>query len=241
MIALIFTPGFAAGWSLTNLFFGRGNGGAVLFFRPLKTFPKWLLPRLSFRDNLAPHPIADFDEYPKHHNHESNNTMTKKYKQSADKQDRNAANRDPLTGTPGAHPLGTGVGAAGGGVAGTAIGAVGGPVGAAAGLVAGAIAGGLAGKGVAEQLDPTAEDAYWKANYSKRKYVDRKAPYSMYQAAYRAGYEGRGRYPGKTFEEVESDLQHDYETYRGDSALDWEQARLAARDAWSRGEAPKGS
>ena len=31
------------------------------------------------------------------------------------------ANRDPITGTPGAHPVGTGVGAAGGGSAGAAI------------------------------------------------------------------------------------------------------------------------
>ena len=30
-------------------------------------------------------------------------------------------NRDPLTGTPGAHPLGTGAGAASGGVAGAAV------------------------------------------------------------------------------------------------------------------------
>ena len=33
-------------------------------------------------------------------------------------------NRDPITGTPGSHPLGTGVGAAGGAVAGAAVGAI---------------------------------------------------------------------------------------------------------------------
>ena len=76
------------------------------------------------------------------------------------------ANRDPLTGTAGAHPVGTGVGAAGGGAAGAAIGAFAGPIGAAVGLVAGAVAGGLAGKGVAEKGDPTVEDAYWQTNYS---------------------------------------------------------------------------
>ena len=77
------------------------------------------------------------------------------------------ANRDPITGTPGAHPVGTGVGAAGGAAAGAAIGAIGGPIGAAVGLVAGAVAGGLAGKGVAETIDPTVEDAYWRKNYSQ--------------------------------------------------------------------------
>jgi hypothetical protein len=144
------------------------------------------------------------------------------------------ANRDPITGTPGAHPVGTGVGAAGGGAAGAAIGAVAGPIGAAVGLVAGAIAGGLAGKGVAEKMDPTVEDAYWKANYSKQKYVKGDADYSAYQPAYRTGYEGRSRYPGKTYEEVEADLKGDYEKSTGNATLGWDQARHATRDAWDR-------
>jgi outer membrane lipoprotein SlyB len=97
--------------------------------------------------------------------------MTKENTIRADKQKGTDANRDPITGTPGAHPVGTGVGAAGGAATGAAIGAVAGPVGAAVGLVAGAVAGGLAGKGVAEKIDPTVEDAYWKTNYSKRSYV----------------------------------------------------------------------
>jgi phage tail tape-measure protein len=114
--------------------------------------------------------------------------MNNENKKPADKQKGTGANRDPITGTPGAHPVGTGVGATGGGVAGAALGAVAGPVGAAVGLVAGAIAGGLAGKGVAEKIDPTVEDAYWKSNYSKQSYYDRNTPYESYQPAYRTGY-----------------------------------------------------
>lgn len=146
------------------------------------------------------------------------------------------ANRDPITGTPGAHPVGTGVGAAGGAAAGAAIGAVTGPVGAAVGLVAGAVAGGLAGKGIAEKMDPTVEDAYWKTNYAKQKYVERDAAYATYQPAYRTGYEGRSRYPGKKYEEVEANLQRDYEKSRGTAGLSWEKARNATRDAWHRVE-----
>src|SRR5512133_2784707 len=111
------------------------------------------------------------------------------------------ANRDPITGTPGAHPVGTGVGAAGGAAAGAAIGALGGPIGAAVGLVAGAVAGGLAGKGVAEKIDPTVEDGYWKDNYSKRPYAEKGVSYQTYQPAYRTGYEGYGRYPGKNYQD----------------------------------------
>src|SRR5829696_1050286 len=74
-------------------------------------------------------------------------------------------NPDPITGEPGSHPVGTGLGAAGGGAAGAAIGAVGGPVGVAVGAAIGAIVGGLSGKGVAEAIDPTAEQAYWQENF----------------------------------------------------------------------------
>jgi len=109
--------------------------------------------------------------------------MNNDNKNPKDNQKGTDANRDPITGTPGAHPVGTGVGAAGGAAAGAAIGAAAGPVGAAVGLVAGAIAGGLAGKEVAERIDPTVEDAYWKSNYSKQKYVEHNLAYSEYQPA----------------------------------------------------------
>lgn len=146
------------------------------------------------------------------------------------------ANRDPITKTPGAHPVGTGVGAAGGATAGAAIGAVAGPVGAAVGLVAGAIVGGLAGKGVAEKIDPTVEDGYWKDNYSKRSYAEKNASYDNYRPAYRTGYEGHTRYPGKKYEQVEADLQRDYEKSKGNSNLTWDKAKHATRDAWHRVE-----
>src|SRR5206468_7106097 len=58
-----------------------------------------------------------------------------------------SANRDPLTGAPGAHPIGTAAGAVAGGVAtGAAVGSVAGPVGTAVGAAVGAVVGGLAGK-----------------------------------------------------------------------------------------------
>ncbi|MCW2950753.1 MAG: hypothetical protein JWN41_1766, partial [Thermoleophilia bacterium] len=72
--------------------------------------------------------------------------------------DDGLANRDPITGAVGAHPVGTGVGAlAGGAATGAAVGTVAGPVGTAIGAAVGAVAGGLAGKGVAEEMDPTVD------------------------------------------------------------------------------------
>ena len=66
-------------------------------------------------------------------------------------------NRDPLTGAPGSHPLGTGIGSAGGAAAGAAIGtAVAGPAGALVGGAVGAVAGGATGHLVGEGTNPTA-------------------------------------------------------------------------------------
>jgi phage tail tape-measure protein len=68
-------------------------------------------------------------------------------------------NRDPITGAPGAHPVGVSLGAAAGGIAaGAAAGTVAaGQVGTVMGAAVGAIAGGLGGKAVAEHFDPTVE------------------------------------------------------------------------------------
>ena len=81
-------------------------------------------------------------------------------------------NADPITGTPGAHPVGTGLGAAAGGAAaGAAIGTVAGPVGTIAGAAVGAIVGGLAGKGIAEKINPTLEAKHWKENHATQPYA----------------------------------------------------------------------
>lgn len=118
-------------------------------------------------------------------------------------------NPDPITGEPGAHPVGTGVGAAAGGATGAAIGSVAGPIGTAVGAIIGAVAGGLAGKGVAEMIDPTAEDAYWRETHWKQPYANREVPYENYASAYRAGYTGYRE--GRSFDDREDDLRMEYE------------------------------
>src|SRR4051812_49014907 len=153
--------------------------------------------------------------------------------------DATDSNPDPITGAPGSHPVGTGVGAAGAGAAGAAIGtAVGGPIGTAVGAVVGAVAGGLAGKGVAGAIGPTAEDAYWRENYKTRPYVTGNTRYDEVAPAYRFGWEARQKHQGKKFEEVEPNLRQDWETTRASTGanLTWDKAGAAARDAWNRVE-----
>lgn len=144
-------------------------------------------------------------------------------------------NRDPISGKPGAHPVGTGIGAAAGGMAaGAAAGSVAGPVGTVAGAVVGAVAGGLAGKAIAEQIDPTIEEAYWRENYSARPYIRSEHTFDDYGPAYMYGVENYARYNGASFDEVESDLGRDWQRAKGKSRLAWEDAKEATRDSWQR-------
>ena len=147
-------------------------------------------------------------------------------KKSVDASDRlvpdGDLNPDAITGEPGSHPVGAGLGAAAGG--------------AAVGAVVGGVAGGLAGKGIAEQIDPTREDAYWRDEYPNREYYDEQVSYDTYAPAYRYGWESRARHVDRTWSDVEPELQQDWETNRGSSGLKWDKARHASQDAWARVE-----
>ena len=148
--------------------------------------------------------------------------------------ERTDANRDPITGAPGSHPVGTGVGAVAGGIAaGAAAGTVVGPVGTAIGAAVGAVVGGLAGKGIAEMIDPTAEDAYWRENYADRPYTEG-GSYDEFGPAYRYGVSSYSEYPDRRFEDIEPDLRRNWPAARGTSRLEWDRARLAAKDSWQR-------
>lgn len=145
------------------------------------------------------------------------------------------ANRDPLSGTPGAHPVGTGVGALLAGAAtGAVTGTVAGPVGTVIGAAIGAVVGGLAGKGVAEVIQPTSDETYWSEHYNTRPYVKSGASFDDYGPAYRNGVDAHSRYPGRPFDDIETELSRDWDSARGPSSLDWEAARHASRDAWDR-------
>ena len=150
--------------------------------------------------------------------------------------DGNDMNRDPISGAPGAHPIGTGLGAAGGAAAGAAIGAVGGPVGAVVGGTIGAVVGGLGGKAAGEAVNPTAEDAHWRSTYENEPYRNSKYAYEDYSPAYSLGYGGREKYPGQTFEQAESSLEREWEQTKGSSRMAWQDAKPAARAAWHRVE-----
>ena len=151
-------------------------------------------------------------------------------------------NRDPITKTPGAHPVGVGAGAAGAGAAGAAIGgAMGGPIGAVVGAAVGAVAGGLGGKAAAESVNPTVEDTWWRKNYIGRAYVRQNEPYETYRPAYQYGWQARMMHGDRQWEDIERDLAVGWPQSRGNSKLEWSDARHAAKDAWDRIGPPIGA
>lgn len=155
------------------------------------------------------------------------------------KENEKKANRDPITGEPGMHAVGTAVGAAvaGGATAigvmatGAALGSAAGPAGAIIGATIGAVVGANVGKAVGEEMNPT-QLVWWEENYKTRPYIKPGQNYSTYEPAYRSGIEAASASNGRAFNELEPDMKNDWHVKRGDSQLEWDQARPAAEDAF---------
>lgn len=160
--------------------------------------------------------------------------MNTKYDQRNELRD---ANSDPLTGAPGSHPVGVGVGGmAGGAAAGALAGTMFGPIGTLVGAAAGVIAGAAIGKGVAERIDPTGEAEYWREEHRNRPYYKDDYDYDRdYASAYGLGLTAREADLTRDWGEAEDSLRRDWDSAaRGDSRLAWDEAREAVRDAWDR-------
>ena len=159
----------------------------------------------------------------------------------ADRRD-NDEREKPLAKASAAHPIGVAVGATGAAATGAAVGGgLAGPVGAVVGGAVGAVAGGLGGKAVAESVNPSIEDAWWKEHYSARHYVKPGEAYETYRPAYEYGWQARMMHGDTTWAEIEPNLEAGWPQVRGASPLDWSEARAAARDAWDRVGPPLGA
>ena len=154
---------------------------------------------------------------------------------SNDKRDEpRDANRDPLTGTPGSHPVGVAAGGLAGAAAGAVIGSVFGPIGTLVGGAVGTLGGAAGGKAVAERVDPTGEVEYWRDDAPNRDYYNAKADFDRdYAPAYRYGTETRNT-GERAWQDVEPTLQQEWDAARGESQLSWDEARPAIRDAYTR-------
>lgn len=151
------------------------------------------------------------------------------------------AHAHELAGTLGMAAVGVATGIAGGVVAvksaaiGAALGITAGPVGIVAGAAIGGALGGAAGEALASMIDPTEEEKYWEENYRSRPYVKNKTrDFETYRTAYRYGIDAYRSNPGRKFHTLESTLRNNWVASRGESYLEWAEARNAARDAFNR-------
>jgi hypothetical protein len=151
-------------------------------------------------------------------------------------------NDGKVTSNVSSHPIGTTLGTIGGAavgassaaITGAAVGLAVGPAGAAVGAAVGAVAGAMTGHIMAGQINPKEEDLYWRANYSNRPYINSGSNYTVYQPAYMYGVDSFAKHDGRSFDEIENDLGENWDSARGTSTLEWDDARHATRDAYDR-------
>ena len=95
----------------------------------------------------------------------------------------------------------------------------------------------LSTDGTGNRADWTREDTYWRQNYTARPYFSENQDYGTYQPAYRYGVNAANdpANANKRFEELDQrQLETGWNQNRGDSTLDWSEARDAVRDSYNR-------
>lgn len=130
------------------------------------------------------------------------------------------------------HSVGAGTGAMGGAVTGAAIGSAAGPAGSAVGAVVGGVVGAKVGDSIAEAINPTDYQEHFRNEYTRAPYYIGGSEWRDYDPAYKYGYETYAQHRGRRFEDVEPELERNWNTARADSRLAWSDARGAVRDGW---------
>ena len=156
------------------------------------------------------------------------------------------SNPDPITGQPGAIPVGTGVGAALAGAAPAPRAAWSAAQWRVVGAVIGGVAGGLAGKGVAESIDPTVEDRYWpKTTLAVRTTNRISLTTTISQRTSTAGNRKQKTFTGRSTRPKR--CWRDWDSVKARSTLTWEKAKHATArclesnraSGWLRAAAPQ--
>ena len=83
-------------------------------------------------------------------------------------------------------------------------------------------------------LDWTTEEEYWRNNYSTRPYTGTNRDFTYWRPGYEYGYHSAMKYPGKTWNEIESDVRTGWDRFENRGERTWEQIKDAVRDGWDR-------
>jgi phage tail tape-measure protein len=130
------------------------------------------------------------------------------------------------------HSIGEGTGAVAGAVTGAVVGSAAGPVGTVVGTIAGGALGAKAGGKVAEAVNPTDYNDHFKSAYRDTAYYSSGRDWNDYEPAYKYGYDTYSQYRGQRFDDVERDLERNWENAKSGSRLAWSEAKGAVRDGW---------
>ena len=82
--------------------------------------------------------------------------------------------------------------------------------------------------------DWNTEERWWRDNFSSRPYARSDRDFEYYRGGYRYGFENAGRYPNRSFDEVEPELRSGWDKYEHRGQSTWEDIKDSVRDAWHR-------
>jgi hypothetical protein len=102
------------------------------------------------------------------------------------------------------------------------------------GAVAGGLSGGLAGKSAADEVAPAPEELFWRDTYQQETYYVAGRNFEYYAPGFRAGWAGRVRHDGRSFNDAEPDLIAEYVLAKSELDPPWHDIRPAAQAAWDR-------
>lgn len=102
------------------------------------------------------------------------------------------------------------------------------------GAVAGGLTGGMAGKSAADAAAPSPEELFWRDAYHREPYYVAGRNFEYYAPGFRAGWAGRVRHDGRSFDEAEPDLIAEYGLSKSELDPAWHDIRPAAQAAWNR-------
>jgi hypothetical protein len=83
-------------------------------------------------------------------------------------------------------------------------------------------------------VDWKTEDDYWRKQHPNQPYADKNRSYEDYAPAYRFAVEAVGKYPDKSFDDVEDELALNYHRAEPGFPLPWDTVHPAVRAAWDR-------
>ena len=104
----------------------------------------------------------------------------------------------------------------------------------AVGAVAGGVAGAYGGTRVAEAVYPPEEEQYWREHHAQEEWAEKDSSYDQYASVYRTGYEAFFKYPDTPYEEIEPQIEREYQQSDSNRVVSWSRARPALKAAWRR-------